>query len=108
MNAFMLIAGILQALALVSRNPALGLDPGRYAELLEFLSRVVQRGNAAVEELKALRREVEGILEQGRAPTDEEIARWKARSDAAHQGLQRLKDSSPDGPGEPDPLPDGT
>lgn len=108
MNAFILISGILQTLALVARNPALGFDAGRYADLLEFLSRLVQRGNSALDELRALRADVEGILEQGRAPTDDEIARWKQRSDAAHEGLQRLKEPSPDGTGETGPTPDGT
>jgi hypothetical protein len=108
MNAFVLIAAILQTLALVARNPSIGFDATRYADLLEFLGRLVQRGNAAVDELKLLRTEVEGIIEQGRAPSEDEIARWKARSDAAHQGLQRLKDSSPEDQGEGssgDPLP---
>src|SRR5919107_2608236 len=74
MNAFVLIAAILQTLALVARNPSIGFDATRYADLLEFLGRLVQRGNAAVDELKLLRTEVEGIIEQGRAPSEDEIA----------------------------------
>lgn len=96
MNALMLIAGILQTLALVGRNPALGFDASKYADLLEFLARLTERGNAAIGELRQLRTEVDGWLAQGRAPTDDEMAAWKARSDSAHAALQAMKDRAPD------------
>jgi hypothetical protein len=100
MNIFLIIAGILQALATVSRNPELGIgndNAGRYAELLEFLARLVERGQSAITELQALRVEVKDILLRGTPPTDDEIERWKARSDAAHAELQGMK-SEPEEP----------
>lgn len=99
MNALMLIASILQTLALVSRNPALGFDATKYAEILEFLARLVERGNAATDELRKLRTEVETMVQENRPPTDDEVARWKARSDAAHADLQSMRDR----PLAPDP-----
>lgn len=96
MNAFLLVSAILQALALAGRNPALGFDAAKYADLLEFLARLVERGHAATDELRKLRTEVEAMVMEGRAPTADEMASWKARSDSAHAALQALKDRAPD------------
>lgn len=103
MNALMLVAGILQTLALVSRNPAIGFDATKYAAVLEFLARLVEKGNSAVDELRALRSEVEGMLTENRPPTDAEVANWKSRSDAAHAALQAMKAKRPGAPDEPPP-----
>jgi hypothetical protein len=102
MNVFLLIASILQALAAVARNPELGAEANsdRYSQLLEFLARLVQRGEEAVGELSQLRIQVESILARGSPPTDDEIAAWKSRSDAAHAELQALKTPAPPAPEE--------
>lgn len=96
MNALLIVVSILQALAMVGRNPAIGIDASKYADLLELLARLTQRGNAAIEELQKLRAEVDAMLAEGRKPTAEQMSAWKARSDAAHAGLQALKDRAPD------------
>jgi FtsZ-binding cell division protein ZapB len=110
MNAFVLLAAILQSLAVTARNPYLGYDAGKYADLLDLLAGLALKGNSAVDELRQLRMEIDNMLEQRRAPTTEEVDRWKSRSDAAHEGLQRLKDSSPADPGDNKGgvVPDGT
>lgn len=102
MNTLTLIAGILQALALIGRNDAIGFDASRYADMLDFLARLVARGNAATDELRKLRTEVESILVRGNPPTVDEVAGWKARSDAAHAAIQSLKDRAPDLTDDPD------
>jgi hypothetical protein len=97
MNTFMLIASILQAIAMVARNPELGVESNgaRYAELIDFLARLVQRGNEAMADLQKLRTEVEAIIARGSPPTDDEIASWRARSDAAHAALQAMATQVP-------------
>lgn len=96
MNVLLLVSAILQALAMAGRNPALGFDGSKYADMLELLARLVERGNVAADELRKLRAEVEQMLIEGRSPTDGEMAAWKARSDSAHAALQAMKDRAPD------------
>ena len=87
----MTISGLLQAFASIARSPAIGADLDKYAALLDLLSRLVSRGADALDELRALRVEVEDMRATGRVPSLDEITAMRKRSDAAHQRLQELK-----------------
>jgi hypothetical protein len=99
----LVLSGVLQTLATVARNPALsggagGANANTYADLLELASRLVVRGNEALDDLEELKAEVDEMVASGAKPDQSKIDEWKARSDKAHDELQAMKD-------RPEPVP---
>lgn len=91
-----LLLGLIQTVASVLRDTnVIEGDVAQWADLLSLGATLAERGDDAVEELAALKAQVEAIAERrkttGEGPTAEERAAWRARSDAAHAELQALK-----------------
>lgn len=94
-NVLGIVASLLQTLAVVTRNPAIGIDLSDVGTLLDLIARLTVRGSEAITELQALTIEVNAMVAEQRKPTAEEMGSWKARSDAAHAALQSMKSADP-------------
>ncbi len=107
MNPIQLALIAIQGLSTVLRNPALGggssvrLDQA--SELLGILGTLLEEGDEAIEELKVFAETVQGMAEQGRAPSRLEWDVLRTRSDDAHARLQAAKAALL---GTPDPEPE--
>lgn len=83
---------ILRSLQVISNNPALGggssLRMTEISELLGLFGQLFERGDEALDELKAFADVVEAMAKEGRAPTRAEWDTLRGRSDAAHETIQ--------------------
>lgn len=91
-----LLLGLIQVVSGVLRDTnVIDDDVAQWADLLSLGASLAERGDDAVEELAALKDQVEAIAARrkatGEGPTAEERAAWRTRSDAAHAALQALK-----------------
>lgn len=95
MNWQLLLALIQTVSGVLRDTNVIDSDVAQWADLLSLGASLAERGDDAVEELAALKAQVEEIAarrkQTGEGPTDEERAAWRARSDAAHAELQALK-----------------
>ena len=94
---------ILRSLQVISNNPALGggssVRMEEISELLGIFGQLFERGDEAIEELKAFADIVEAMAKEGRAPSRAEWDVLKGRSDTAHDTIQAAA-------AEPEPEPE--
>lgn len=64
--------------------------------ILGAIANLVERGEDGAVELSALNDQITAMVSANRDPTDEEWAALKARSDAAHAGIQGTSETTPD------------
>lgn len=92
MGIIELILVAIRGLAVVTDNPALGggssVKMQEMSEILALLGELLERGDEAHDELVAFTKMVEGMAQQGRAPTSAEWDTLRGRSDAAHSTIQ--------------------
>lgn len=118
MDALAIITVALRGISLLASNPGLGGQGSatvrEVAELTSMLASLTGAGEAGLTELKAFAEEVDGIAKANRAPTPEEWARLRARSDSAHDRIQAAAEAAraaeeppgkPEDPAEPPPEP---
>jgi len=83
---------ILRSLQVISNNPALGggsmLRMQEISELLGLFGQLFERGDEALDELRAFADIVESMAAEGRAPSRAEWDVLRGRSDAAHDVIQ--------------------
>jgi hypothetical protein len=111
-----IIASVLRVIGEISRHPVLAEFGSleKYATIVsgltETASKLIARGEEGIEQLREFKNHVAELrnrLDAGTLPPDEllsEVSKLRARSDAAHEGLQALK-PRPDT--EPAPQPTG-
>lgn len=93
-----LAVAVLQSISQLSRNPVVrdgnpdaGSTLNQVGDLLDIATDLIGKGEAAVDELRVFNSIVQEIKTSGRSITQQERDDLKARSDAAHAGLQDLK-----------------
>lgn len=95
MNPLQLVMIAINGLSVLTNNPLIGggsnLKLQEASKLLSLLGELVTRGEEGYEELKAFAATIEAMVEENRAPTPEEWAALKARSDAAHDVIQEAR-----------------
>lgn len=89
MTDVVLISGLMRVVAQLARSAEFGGRGAAISSALALAATAVERGDAGRVELKALKAHVEALASEGRAPTDEEFALIKAKSDAAHAIIQQ-------------------
>ncbi len=96
----------IKGLSLVTNNPALGggssVQLKEASELLGLLGELLSRGKEGHKELKAFTAVIEEMAETGRAPTVTQWEELRARSDAAHDVIQKAAAAA----AEPEPTPE--
>ncbi len=60
------------------------------ADYLDLIGELVERGDAGIDELKALTQEIEAMVDEGRDPTDEERAAVRQRRQELSEAIQAL------------------
>lgn len=87
MELFLLISSLLRIAAIALQNPALdaGADAVKYALAL---SRLAAQGRMTIEELRQQSELLQKMIEDNRAPTDEEFAALRALSDDLSKRIQ--------------------
>lgn len=89
---------ILRSLQIVSNNPALGggstLRMQEISELLGLFGQLFERGDEALDELKAFAAIVEAMAKEGRNPSPAEWETLRGRSDAAHDVIQQAAEAA--------------
>ena len=110
MGIIELILVAIRGLAVVTNNPALGggssVRMQEASELLALLGELLERGDEAHDELVAFTKVVEGMAQQGRAPSTVEWQALRARSDAAHDVIQEAAAATEEPEPEPEPEPE--
>lgn len=102
---WVLIGELFSALARASNQ--VGAQPA-IPRWLDMIAAFIEQGGVGVQELNALKLQIQTMVRENREPTDEEWADLQARSDAAHEAIQSADLSDPDEPPEDDePEPDG-
>lgn len=87
MIALTVLAGLLRALSALASTA--GFKEGdTVSRVLALAAFAVERGEAGRQALEQLCAEIDVMVAQGRPPTDEEWARLRHRSDAAHASIQ--------------------
>lgn len=89
---------ILRSLQVISNNPALGggssVKLAEISELLGLFGQLFERGDEALDELRAFADIVEAMANEGRAPTRAEWDVLRGRSDAAHEVIQEAAEQA--------------
>lgn len=96
MDPISLILLAINGVRTVITNPALGggssVKISEASELLGLLGMLIEEGDDAIDDLRAFTSLIEDMAARGRAPSPEEWAGIRARSDDAHDRLQAVKE----------------
>jgi hypothetical protein len=88
-----ILAAIAENAAALLRNPTLGIDGAeKIASLLHFAANGFTNGSDALTELQAVNQQLISLVDEGRAPNDEEWATWEERFDGVDTRFQRVKE----------------
>lgn len=66
-----------------------GVEGAAIGTLLTFGADLIDKGEAGADSLSALNDQVTAMVAANRGPTDDELSELKARSDAAHDTIQK-------------------
>ena len=96
MDFISLVLIAINGVRTVLSNPALGggssVKMGEASELLGLLGMLIEEGDDAYDDLKAFTETIQSMADQGRAPSPDEWAGIRLRSDDAHARLQAVKE----------------
>jgi hypothetical protein len=91
--SWVVLAGLIRALAVFA--PVGGKSGEELQKLMLIAASLLERGEAGRHELEKLTAKLEEMVAQGREPKPEEWAASRARSDAAHDAIQKAAGVSP-------------
>ena len=95
-NTLLLVSSILQGLMALSANMQLGGHKGenweRFSGYLSLLSRLLEEGEEAYNDIELLSQQIQQMVEENRGPTSEELQILEERSQEAHNRLQAVKE----------------
>lgn len=91
MIASTVLAGLLRALSLLASAEKFK-ESATVARVLSLAAFAVERGEAGRHALEVLCAKIDEMVAQGREPTAEEWAGLRARSDTAHEAIQKAAD----------------
>jgi len=94
MTPLQLIMVALNGLSVLVNNPAIGGSNLKFqeaSELLSILSLLITRGEEGYEDLKAFAEEIQKMVDENRGPTPTEWKTMRARSDVAHETIQKAR-----------------